>query len=73
MVENLSESERTRVRPNLKQRLIIYLCNTLQQMLNYLKCQGMCMDGTDIGSSDHFLVWIELGPATIYDNYIKIW
>ena len=22
------------------------------------------MDGTDIGSSDHFLVWIELGRAS---------
>ena len=29
-------------------------------MLSYWKY----VDGTDIGSSDHFLVWMELGPAT---------
>ena len=35
-------------------------------MLNYWKCQEMCMwmVYTNIGSSDHFLVWIELGRAS---------
>ena len=35
-------------------------------MLNYWKCQecAVTVDGTDIRSSDHFLVWLELGRAT---------
>ena len=48
----LSEPEWTRVRPSLDQR------STMDAQL--LRESGdVCIDSTDIGMSDHFLVWLE--------------
>ena len=47
------EPEWTRVRPSLKQKSIIDHIIT-----------DVHVDGTDIGSSDHFLVWMELRRAS---------
>ena len=60
----VSEPEWTRVRPSLKQKsLIEYITTCIAAQL--LEVSGnMHVDGTDIGSSDHFLVWMELSRAT---------
>ena len=55
----VSEPEWTRVRSSLKQRLVIDYITTDAQLM---KESGVIqVDSTDIGASDHFLVWIELG------------
>ena len=50
------------VRPSLKQKSIIDYIITDAQLLEVSR--NMHVDVTDIGSSDHFLVWMELGQAT---------
>ena len=58
----VSEPESTRVRPCLKQKSIIDFIITDAQLLEV--SGNVHVDGTDIGSSDHFLVWMELERAT---------
>ena len=55
------EPEWTRVRPSLKQKSIIdYVIADAQLMA---VSGDVHVDTTDIGCSDHFLVWVELGRA----------
>ena len=55
----VSEPELTRVRPSLGQRAVIdYVVTDIQLMRESGDVQ---VDATDIGTSDHFLVWMELG------------
>ena len=54
--------EWTRIRPGLKQKSIIDYIITDMQMLK--KSGKLCVDTTDIGISDHFLLWLELGRLT---------
>ena len=54
----MTEPEWTCIHPGLKQKSII----TDMQMLK--KSGKMCVDRTDIGISDHFLLWLELGHLT---------
>ena len=58
----VSEPEWTRLKPSLKQKSIIDFIITDAQLLEV--SGNVHVDGTDIGSSDHFLVWMELGRAT---------
>ena len=58
----VSEPEWTRVRPSLKQNSIIDYIITDAQLLEV--SGNMHVDVTDIGSSDHFLVRMELRQAT---------
>ena len=59
----VSEPEWTRIRFSLKQKSIIDYIITDPQLL---KVSGnVHVDGTDIGSSDHVLVWMELRRATM--------
>ena len=51
--------EWTRVRSSLTQKSIIDYSTTDTQLLEV--SGNWYIDGTDIGSSDHFLVWMELG------------
>ena len=62
MGENLSEPEWTRIRPSLKQKSIIDYIITDAQLLEV--SGNVHVDCTDIGSSDHLQVWIELGRAS---------
>ena len=57
-----SEPEWTKVRPSLKQKSIIDYIITDAQLLEV--SGNVHVDGTDIGSSDHLLVWMELGWAS---------
>ena len=52
----------SRIRPGLKQKSIIDYIITDMQMLK--KLGKLCVDRTDIGISDHFLLWLELGHLT---------
>ena len=54
----VTEPEWTRVRPGLKQKSIIDYIITDMQMLK--KSGKLCVDRTDIGISDHFLLWLKL-------------
>ena len=58
----VAEPEWTRVRPSLEQRSVIdYIITDIQLM----KESGIVqVDRTDIGLSDHSLVWLELGKTT---------
>ena len=59
----VSEPEWTRVRPSLKQKSIIdYIIITDAQLPEV--SGNVHVDGTDIGSPYHFLVWMELGRAS---------
>ena len=58
----VSEPEWTRVRPSLNQRSVIDYVITDVQLL--AASGDVHIDNTDIGCSDHFLVWIELGRVT---------
>ena len=58
----VSEPEWTRVRPCLKQKSRLDFIITDAQLLEV--SGNVHVDGTDIGSSDHFLVWMELDRAT---------
>ena len=55
------EPEWTRVRPSLKQKSIIYYVITDAQLM--AESGNVHVDTIDIGCSDHFLVWVELGRA----------
>ena len=55
----MSEPEWTRVRPSLDQKSVIDYIITDAQLLR--ESGDLCIDSTDIGMSDHFLVWLELG------------
>ena len=55
------EPEWTRVRPSLKQKSIIDYVITDTQLMTV--SGDVHVDTTDIGCSDHFLVWVELGRA----------
>ena len=55
-IKLVSEPEWTRVRPSVKQNSIMDYIITDAQLLE--------VSVTDIGSSDHFLVWMELRQAT---------
>ena len=54
----VTEPEWTRIRPSLKQKSIIDYIITDAQLLEV--SGNVHVDGTDIGSSDHLLVWMEL-------------
>ena len=56
------EPEWTRISPGLKQKSIIDYIITDMQMLK--RSGKLCVDTTDIGISDHFLLWLELGRLT---------
>ena len=58
----VTEPEWTHIRPGLKQTSIIDYIITDIQMLK--KSGKLCVDRTDIGISDHFLLWLELGHLT---------
>ena len=58
----MCEPEWTRIRPSLKQKSIIDYIITDVQLLEV--SGNVHVDGTDIGSSDHFLVWMELGQSS---------
>ena len=58
----VSEPEWTRIRHSLKKKSIIDYIITDAQLLEV--SGNVHVDGTDIGSSDHFLVWMELSRAT---------
>ena len=69
------ESQWTRARPSLKQKSIIDYIVTDS---NLLQVSGSVqVDDTDIGKSDHFLVWMELGrtvkTAKQQKRVIKKW
>ena len=53
------EPEWTRVRPSLRQKSIIDYIITDPQLMAV--SGNVHVDNTDIGCSDHFLVWVELG------------
>ena len=61
------EPEWTRVRSSLKQKSIIDYVITDAQLMAV--SGNVLVDTTDIGCSDHFLVWVELGRAA--KNYEK--
>ena len=61
MVENLWSSQSGQVRPSLKQKSIIDYVITDAQLMAV--SGNVHVDTTDIGCSDHFLVWVELGRA----------
>ena len=57
------EQQWTRARPSLKQKSIIDYIVTDS---NLLQVSGsLQVDTVDIGKSDHFLVWMELGRTTV--------
>ena len=58
----VTEPEWTRIHPGLKQKSIIDNIITDLQVLK--KSGKLCVDRTDIGISDHFLLWLELGRLT---------
>ena len=58
----VTEPERARIRPGLKQKSIIDYIITDMQILK--KSSKLCVDRTDIGILDHFLLWLELGLLT---------
>ena len=53
----VSEPEWTRVRPSLDQKSVIDYNITDAQLLR--ESGDVCIDSTDIGMSDYFLVWLE--------------
>ena len=58
----VSEPEWTKIRPSLKQKSIIYYIIADAQLLEV--SGNVHVAGTDIGSSDHFLIWMELCRAS---------
>ena len=61
-IKLVSEPEWTRIRRSLKQKSIIDYIITDAQLLEV--SGNVHVDGTDIGSSDHLLIWMELGRAS---------
>ena len=65
----VTEPEWTRVRPSLKQRSIIDYIITDEPLM---KISGdVQVDSTDIGCSDHYLVWMELGMSGKFNKKRK--
>ena len=58
----MTEPEWPRIRPSLKQKSIIDYIITDAQLLEI--SGNLHVNCTDIGSSDHLLVWMELGRAS---------
>ena len=58
----MSEPEWTRVRPSLNQRSVIDYVIADNQLMR--ESGVVQVDRTDIGASDHYLVWLELGRTT---------
>ena len=58
----VTEPDWIRIYSGLKQKSIIDYIITDMQMLK--KFGKLCVDRTDIGISDHFLLWLELGRLT---------
>ena len=65
----VSEPEWTRARPSLYQKSVIDYIITDAQLLR--ESGDVCIDSTDIGMSDHFLVWLELGRTAKYSRKQK--
>ena len=55
------EPEWTRVKPSLKQKSIIDYIVTDEALEK--ASEDVCVNASDIGCSDHFLVWMYLGRA----------
>ena len=62
----LLELEWTRVRPSLKHKSIIDYIMTDPQLMAV--SGNVHVDNTDIGCSDHFLEWMELGKTANNNN-----
>ncbi len=58
----VSEPEWTRVRPSLNQKSVIDYVLADNQLMR--ESGVVQVDRTDIGASDHYLVWLELGRTT---------
>ena len=58
----VSEPEWTRVRPSLDQKSVIDYILMDEQLM--VVSGNVIVDSTDIGCSDHFLVWMEIGRVT---------
>ena len=65
----VSEPEWTRVRPSLDQKSVIDYILMDEQLMAVLG--NVLVDSTDIGCSDHFLVWMELGRVTKRGKKVK--
>ena len=57
-----------RVRPSLKQKYIIVTDAQLMKASEYVY---MYVDSIDIGCSDHYLVWMEIGRTTRTTRKVK--
>ena len=62
----MSEPEWTRVRPSLDQKSVIDYIEQLMAVSG-----NVIVDSTDIGCSDHFLVWMEIGRVTKRRKRVK--
>ena len=62
LVMGVSEPEWTRVRPSLNQKSVIDYVLADNQLMR--ESGVVQVDRTDIGASDHYLVWLELGRTT---------
>ena len=58
----VSEPEWTRVRPSLNQKSVIDYVIADNQLMR--ESGIVQVDRTDIGASDHYLVWLELGRTS---------
>ena len=65
----VTEPEWTRVRPSLKQKSIIDYIITDEPLMKILG--DVQVDSTDIGCSDHYLVWMELGMSGKFNKKRK--
>ena len=67
----MSEPEWTRVRPSLNQKSVIDYVLADNQLMR--ESGVVQVDRTDIGASDHYLVWLELGRTTKHKRVIRKW
>ena len=65
----VSEPEWTRVRPSLDQKSVIDYILMDEQLM--VVSGNVIVDSTDIGCSDHFLVWMEIGRVTKRGKKVK--
>ena len=65
----VSEPEWTRVRPSLDQKSVIDYILMDEQLMAV--SENVIVDSTDIGCSDHFLVWMEIGKVTKRGKKVK--
>ena len=65
----VSEPEWTRVRPSLDQKSVIDYILMDEQLMAV--SGNVIVDSTDIGCSDHFLVWMEIGRVTKRGEKVK--